>query len=289
MNNQFRRGLSDVLLADLMDGTSAMVLRACVKAGLDVRLRANAVDLYFGGRSVARIVGRNRLPHWLEIHPKHVVEDRIGDFAGRRSGGYLVFDVDADFADAYAAELPVLMRMAGKHAGQEEDVELRLLQENDGMAAVCCFDRRVQMPGTRRTVDIVGLTSKSAPALVAVEVKRYPDIRIQDVPRELHGYLEILDPDRKGLRDDVAASYRTMCSQLRRLGRPAPDPGRITAGMPVTGLVVVSGYDPRSKLLPRAHRLAAMLERPIFLWEPESGQFAVPPPGRWRRMGLVGS
>lgn len=289
MNNQFRRGLSDVLLADLLDGTCAVVLRACVQAGFDVRLRANAVNLYFGGRSMARVVGRNRLPHWLEVHPKYVVEDRIGEFAGRRSGGYLVFDVNAGFADAYAAELPVLMRKARKHAGHEEDVELRLLQENDGMAAVCCFDRQVQVPGTRRTVDIIGLTSRSAPALVAVEVKHYPDNRIQDVPGQLHEYLEILDPDRKGLRDDVAASYRTVCRQLQRLGRPAPDPGRITAGIPVTGLLVVSGYDPRSKLLPRAHRLAAKLKRPIFLWEPESGQFTVPPPGRWRRMGLVGS
>ena len=174
---------------------------------------------------------------------------------------------------------------AGKHVGHEENVELRLLQRNDGAADVCCFDRQVQVPGTRRTVDIVALTSKGAPALVAIEVKRYPDNRIQEVPGQLHEYLEILDPDRKGLRDDVAESYRTVCSQLRRLEQPAPDPGRVTAGMSVLGLVIVSGYNPRSNLLPRAHRLAANLERPIYLWEPGSGEFAVPPPARWLRMG----
>ena len=289
MTSPFRRGLSDDLLDDLMDGPCATVFRACVKAGLDVRLRANAVNLYFGGRSMARIVGRNRLPHRLEIHAKYVVEDRIGEFAGRRSGSYLVFDVTAGFADAYAAELPGLMLKAGEHVGHEENVEVRLLQRNHGAADVCCFDRQVQVPETGRTVDIVGLTSKNAPTLVAIEVKRYPDNRIQHVPGQLHEYLEILDPDRKGLRDDVAQSYRTVCSQLRRLERAAPDPGRITAGIPVRGLVIVSGYNPRSKLLPRAHRQAAKLKRPIYLWELGSGEFAVPPPARWRRMGPDGS
>ena len=238
---------------------------------------------------MARIVGRSRLPHRLEIHPKYVAGDRIGEFVGRRSGSYLVFDVNASFADTYAAELPALILKAGKHVGHEENVELRLLQRNDGAAHVSCFDRQVQVPGTRRTVDIVGLTSKSAPVLVAIEVKRYPDNRIQHVLGQLHEYLEILDPDRKGLRDDVAESYRTVCRQLRHLERPAPDPGRVTAGMPVMGLVIVSGYNPRSKLLPRAHRLAATLERPIYLWELGAGEFEVPPPAQWRRMGAGGS
>lgn len=229
-----------------MDGPCATVFRACVKAGLDVRLRTNAVNLYFGGRSMARIVGRSRVPHRLEIHPKYVVEERIGEFVGRLSGSYLVFEVNAGFADAYAAELPALMGKARKHAGQEENVELCLLQRNDGAADVSCFDRQVQVPGTRRTVDIVGLTSNSDPALVAIEVKRYPDNRIQHVPAQLHEYLEILDPDRTGLREDVAESYRTVCSQLRRLGRAAPDPRRVTASMPVMGLVIVSDYNPRS-------------------------------------------
>ncbi|MCY4558113.1 MAG: hypothetical protein OXF79_17435 [Chloroflexi bacterium] len=287
--NPFRRGLSDELLHDLEEGPCATVFLACVKTGLDVRLRADAVNLYFGGRSMARIVGRKLFPHRLEIHPKYVSAGRIGAFVGRPSGSYLVFDVTAGFADAYAAELPGLMLKASEHVGHEENVELRLLQRNDGTSDVCCFDRQVQVPGTRRTIDIVGLTLKNAPVLVAMEVKCYPDNRIQHVPRQLHEYLEILDPDRKGLRDDVAESYRTVCRQLRRLGRPAPDPGRITPGMLVKGLVVVSDYDPRSNLLPRAQRLAAKLERPIYLWESESGEFAVPPPARWRQMGQVGA
>ncbi|MCY4462707.1 MAG: hypothetical protein OXC26_20265 [Albidovulum sp.] len=52
---------------------------------------------------------------------------------------------------------------AGKHVGQEKNVELRLLQRNDDAADLCCFDRQVQLPGTRRTFDIVALISKGAP------------------------------------------------------------------------------------------------------------------------------
>ena len=184
---------------------------------------------------MARIVGRSRVRHKLEIHPKYVARARIGEFTGRRSGSYLVFDVGAGFAAAYAAALPCLIRRAREHAGHEESVELGLLQRNGATAEVFCFDRQIQVPGTRRTLDIVGVTSDGAPALVAIEVKRYYDSRIQSVPRQLHEYLEILDPGRAGLREDIARSYRTVCSQLRRLGRPAPDPERITAGMPVRG------------------------------------------------------
>ena len=163
-----------------------------------------------------------------------------------------------------------------------------LLRHNDESADVCCFDRQIQVPGTRRTLDVVGLTSASAPALVAIEVKRYPDNRIQDVPGQLHEYLEILDPDRKGLREDVADSYGTVCGQLRRLGLAAPSPERIKAGMPVEGLVVVSGYNRNSQLLPRAHDLAAKLERSMYLWEAGAGEFVVPPPKRWQVMGRSG-
>ena len=59
--------------------------------------------------------------------------------------------------------------------------------------------------------------------------------------------------------------------------------------MPVIGLVIVSHYNPRSKLLSRAHRLAEELEQPIYLWEAGSGEFAIPPPARWLRMGWDGA
>ena len=286
MSREFRRGLSDSLLQNLLHGPSGTILRACRDIGLDVRLRDNSLNLYFRGRSLARIVGRHRLPAKLEIHHKYVVADQIGDCAGRRSGHYCAFYVDAAFAEVYRACLDTMIKRARRYAGPEEDVELRLLERNDSTAAVCCFDRQIQVPGTRRTLDLMGFVAGEVPALVAIEVKRYPDPRIQYVPRQLNEYLEILDPKQEGLRDDVARSYRTVCEQLRTLGLSAPDPTLITAGMPVKGLVIVSDYNSRSRLLPRAHELAVKLERPMHLWQLTGGQFLIPGPGRWTRMGL---
>ena len=285
MNRPFRRGLPNRLLEDLLDGPCSPVFRACVDAGLDVRLRPGYVNLYFKGRSMARIVGRQRVPHKLFIHAKYV-EGRIGELAGQRSGSYLAFDVNAGFANTYATELRSLIRRAKEHVGHEEDVEMDLLRHNTEPAYVSCFDRQVQLPGIRRRLDVVGLTADGAPALVAIEVKRYPDNRIQDVPWQLHEYLEILDRGGEGLRGDVADSYRTVCKQLRRLGQSAPDPERITPQMPVTGLVVLSGYNFRSRLLSRAHELAATLERPLYLWQQERDELVIPPPKHWLRMGV---
>ena len=49
-----------------------------LEAELDVRLRDNYLNLYFRGRSLARIVGRRRGPAKLEIHHKYLVADQIG-------------------------------------------------------------------------------------------------------------------------------------------------------------------------------------------------------------------
>ena len=244
MSKEFQRGLSSALLEDLLEGPCRTILRGCRDAELDVRLRDNYLNVYFRGRSLARIVGRGERPVRLEIHHRYLVSDRIGCFEGRRIGDRCAFDADADFAEGYVAHLNKIIERARCHVGPEESVELRLLQQNDSAAAVCCFDRQIQVPGTRRTLDLMGLSVDEAPTLVAIGVKRYPDQRIQDVPCQLHGYLDIFDPRRKGLRADVAQSYRTVCEQLRRLGLSAPDPMQIAEGMPVCGLVIVSNYNP---------------------------------------------
>lgn len=285
MTRRFQRGLSDTLLQDLLHGPSGTVLRACRDAGLDARLRDNYLNLYFRGRSLARIAGRRSGPATLKIHRKYVVADRIGDHAGHRTTDYCEFELNAALAEAYASHLETIISRASRYTGPEEDVELRLLKRNDSTVAVGCFDRQIQVPGIRRRLDLTGFLAGEVPALVAIEVKRYPDPRIQHVPQQLHEYLEILDPTQEGLRDDIARSYRTVCKQLRTLGLPAPDPTRITAGMPVEGLVIVSDYNPRSRLLPRAHELAAKLERPMHLWQPADGEFLIPGPDRWIRMG----
>jgi hypothetical protein len=281
----FQRGLSDEFMRDLLEGPAATVLQGCLGAGLDVRLRDDYLNVYFRGRSLARIVGRRRGLARLEVHHKYLRGDSIGDRAGRRRGAYCGFDLDSSTADAYAAQLDVLSDRAVGFAGPEEDVESRILASSRDPSAVCCFDRQVQVPGHRLRLDVMGLHAGPTPVLVAIEVKRYPDGRIQDVPRQLHEYLQVFDPRGTGLRADVAASYRRVSRQLKTLGIPAPDPSLFTEGMPVAGLVVVCDYNQRSRLLPRAHQLAATLDRPIHLWESGDGSFAVPAPAQWVQMG----
>ena len=281
----FRRGLSHALLRDILQGPCRTVLRACRDAGLDVRLRDDYLNLYFRGRSLAKIIGRGPRPAKLVIHHKYVVDDRIGDHTARRSGVYCAFDLDAAFAQAYAAHLDAMIERARSYVGGEENVEVQLLEHNDSTAVVCLFDRQIQVPGIRRKLDLMGFLAGRVPALVAIEVKRYPDTRIQHVPQQLHEYLEIFDPAQDGLRADIAQSYREVCEQLHTLGLSAPDPTQIKEGMPVKGLVIVSDYNPRSRLLPRAHELAAKLERSLHLWEPAEGEFLIPVPERWVRMG----
>ena len=67
VTNLFRPGLSDNLFEDLMDCPYATMLQAYVQVGIDVRLRANAVNLYFRGRSMANpglVEGRSRKSAW---------------------------------------------------------------------------------------------------------------------------------------------------------------------------------------------------------------------------------
>lgn len=281
---KFRRGLSDKLFRDFLSGPCATVLCAGRNAGLDVRLRPNAVSLYFHGRSLASIKGRSRLPAKLSIHHKYLADGRIGDRVGDRSGSYCTFDVDDAFAEAYATQIGAMVERAKTYVHREETLELRLLQCNDG-TPVNCFDRQIQMPGRKLRLDLMGLLTDPVPTLVAIEVKRYPDNSIQEVPRQLYEYLGVFDPARAGLASDVARSYQKVCEQLRALGLEGPDPNQISVGMPVVGLVIVSDYKCQSRLLGRAHKLAARLEQPIYLWLPTANDYRIPAPEQWERMG----
>jgi hypothetical protein len=58
----------------------------------------------------------------------------------------------------------------------------------------------------------------------------------------------LLDPDGKGLRADIASSYRTVCQQARDLGLKACAPDLIQPRMPVVGLVALANYKSKSRL-----------------------------------------
>jgi hypothetical protein len=279
MSDKFRRGLSDKFLNQLLHGPAADILDACKKAGLDVRLRANYINVYSAGRSLARLECRNGLPQ-LVIHHKYVPNEKIGAYQGKREKAYCSFGVDADFATEYRAKLHSLVQRALPYQGPEEEIEFQLLNANTGSTGAFCLDRQIQVPGIRRKLDLIAVR-EDRPALVLIEVKRYPDPRIQHVAKQLHEYLEIFDPTGAGLRGDVAKSYKTVCEQMKELELPAPDPSLISEGMPVEGLVVLSDYNAHSKLLDRARAQASILQRPMYLWRPEPGDFKMPDASSW--------
>ncbi len=273
---------------NLLHGPCRLLLDAAAQAGLDVRLRGDYLNFYLHGRSLAKLSGRQRGGPKLEIHHKYLVETRLAEEEGHRNAGpYVSFDVDDALAKTYVGAVDEIVTRAVAYSGSEETVEAKLMRQNGVLAPICCFDRQVQVPGATGKLDMMGLHGGDTPTMVAIELKCYPDPRIQGVPKQLLDYLQIFDPSGDGLRPDVAESYKLVCDQLRRLGLSGPDPAAIFAGMPVQGLVVLTSNNPRSQLLERAHQQAARLSRPIYLWQPEPGEDALRIPERtsWVRMG----
>lgn len=91
----------------------------------------------------------------------------------------------------------------------------------------------------------------------------------------------MLDPERSGLRADVARSYRLVCRQLRALGLKACDPDLVREGMPVLGLVALANYNDKSKLLGRARRHAGQLDRTVRFCFLDDARPTLPPPREW--------
>jgi hypothetical protein len=161
-----------------------------------------------------------------------------------------------------------------------------LVRANTQGTPLVIVDRQVRRPGDpdQSRLDLVAVTTDQAPMLVAIELKRETDPRIQEVPEQLHRYLEMLDPRGEGLAADVAEAYGTACAQMTALGRPGPDPKLLRAGMPVRGLLILADYNPKSKLLARARVCARGLPRPMLLWMMENRDLPVPVPQEWQAL-----
>ena len=100
---------------------------------------------------------------------------------GRRIGNRFAFDVDAAYVKVHFAHLSETIESAHFRVSPEENVEFRFIQSNDSTDAVCCFDRQIQMPDTLRTLNLTWLAAGNLTALIAIEMKHYPDRRIQGV------------------------------------------------------------------------------------------------------------
>lgn len=280
MRKPFARGLSAAFLALFTEGPGAPMVRACHERGLDLRLRDEEVHIYDLGRRVVGIAGS---PPRLNLHEAYVPR---GFLEHRRQikGSYVWFDFDAVTVEAWLEALQSIRRRSAAHAGDEESVELKFLQQNRGASPLRCLDRQVQVPGQLGRCDVAAVLTDRKPArFVMAELKRFPDPSIQRVFTQLSGYLEIVDPGGEGLREDVAQAYALVASQLRTLGFAAPAPELIQPGMKVLGLAVIAAWNPRSKLLDRAFAGANTTppHQRLYYWLPDHS-LEVPRATRWK-------
>ena len=271
----FSRKLRDPLLAKLL-GIGAPLLDAL--RALDLRIRDNEINFYSADKSLLKVSQSA-----LVLHYKYAAGCELAG-ARKSKGGYLSLPFTEQSVTEVLEHLPSILKNVREHAGVEGPWEEALVRANEHGTPLVVLDRQVRRPGDgdQRRLDLVAVTTDEAPMLVAIELKRGDDNRIQEVPEQLHKYLEMLDPDGEGLSADVADAYRIACTQLKSLGRVGPDPRTLTAGMPVRGLLVLADYNPRSTLLARARECARRLPRPMFLWTTAKRDAPVPIPQDWQ-------
>ena len=73
---------------------------------------------------------------------------------------------------------------------------------------------------------------------------------------------------------------------MTALDLPAPNPVRFQTGMPVLALVVVATPNPKSALLPRAHRDATAAATQVRFAEVTNGAFRLGPVETWGCLGV---
>ena len=275
----FRRGLLPEFMEWLGNSTGRRLLGLLDRFQLDVRLRNNYFNAYRAQSSVARVKWqiRRRIAR-VEIDRAYLERTLLllDDKKIQK------FDVSDEFLELYERELPRIRSTVDKqYASPEGEWEAKCVRANLKRATFQIVDRQIVNSRPPLRLDVLAVSTEGdRPAVLATELKRNLDSRIQHVPAQLDRYLDMLDPDGNGLREDVAESYRLVCEQLRALGWSAPDPSLIQPGMEVIGLVALANYNPKSALLGRALEEARRLERRInFCFLGTNG--VVPPSSRW--------
>ena len=277
----FARGLSRELLAWAIGAEGRTLIDAFREHGLDVRLRGDYFNAYRANCSVAKVswLRRKKRPR-LEIHRKYLIDAPLLSAKGR--GDSVGLDLSTTDAEAYRSSLPAILGAIKKHIGEEGRWEQRTIESNLVGTPLLVIDRQIVNGRPRVELDILAVAvTADKPALVAIELKRDLDNRIQHVAAQALKYVKMLDPDGAGLRADIASSYRTVCQQLRDLGLNACAPDFIQSGMPVVGLVALANYNSKSRLLDRAIEAARLLDRPIRFCHLDGDDPRLPAPSEW--------
>ena len=278
----FWRGLSDEFVAWLNAGIGRQLLDLLVRHRLDVRLRNDYFNAYAAQCSLAKV-------EWLpRTRTARLVIDRAyleGSELLAQAGDVKrpAFAVTDAFLERYTRDLSRIGKtVAQRYASPEGRWEERCVRANLEGSPFLVIDRQIANARPRLQLDVLAFSSDPKdPLLLAVEVKRDLDNRIQYVPEQLARYLRMLDPDGGGLREDVAASYRLVCTQLHSLGFTAPPPELVRPGISVAGLVALAKYSPRSKLLGRALEQARVLDRRVHFCFLSEDKVVLPRASQW--------
>ena len=286
----FRRGLRDGLFDWLQTGPGKDLVDLFKDRKLDVRLRDNYLNAYDAQCSLAKVQWSDGAGPSLVIHKAYLQESLDSPLAREPNlstpkNPYLKFAVTPRLVEAYAEALPAIQKLvATDYVKPEGKWEEECSNANLEGTSLLAIDRQIVSGKPAARLDLLAIGgSDSGPFLVAVEMKRDVDNRIQEVPEQTAKYLRMLDPYGTGLRADVAESYRDVCRQLRALGFPAPDPCLVKEGMRVEGLVAIANYNDRSELLQRAFDQALRLDREIRFCRISDADLILPPEEKWIR------
>ncbi len=278
----FKRGLSEDLIKWLTGATGRALCAAFAQHKLDVRLRGDYLNAYRAECSVGKVKWQGvQKRAVLSIHWKYLA-NTPELLTSHKHGDYCDLALSAELTETYCSSLPTILRTVEDHhhIGKEGRWEQRCVEANLEGTPLLVIDR--QIVNGRLKLDMLAVAPGTGDAtLVAVELKRDLDNRIQDVPKQALKYVKMLDPDGLGLRADIAASYGDVCRQLRMLGFKACDPALVRPGMRVVGLVALADYTERSRLLGRAREVASHLDRPIRFCRLDRDHLTLPPESEW--------
>ena len=180
------------------------------------------------------------------------------------AGDYRCFSATEQFTEAYTLQLPTILSNALRYAGPEAVVEQKMIRASHGSGSPVTFiDRQVQVHGVGKKADLVGLTAEGQ--FVIAEAKQGLDNRIQHLMDQISEYYSVMAGPDGRLREEVARSYCKVVEQKQSLGLLPGNMRFPDDRMPVTCLLVLYGYNPRSKLLARLRRASAAHSLPVAL------------------------
>ncbi len=282
--HHFDRGLSPEFLAELIGGRFQSLALLAASGQLDLQIRNDYINLYHDGASVLNLTERKRPRGYRAvIHEKFLQGVKLPDEL-KKGESYWEYEASDAFVEKYLAQLPGIQKNAGRRTRPEAIAEQKIIAANsEDISKVVLIDRQIQVPGIGPRLDLVGLskTRDGRMSFVLVELKQGLDNRIQDLAGQMGQYYEILARDNGVLRQDLQNAYRKVISQKQALGLLPKGIHIPDEPLPVTCLLVLYDYNPKSKLLDRLRPKAAAAVIDLQLVLLPKGQFCLPSQDAW--------